>query len=209
VATAPEVRAGGAGATPHPGVARLVVLAALCAVGAVGCDADRPESGAPDASADGARARDGASPAVTRDAGFVDTPPCTPTLASVQSAIFATTCTAEYCHGGTPAGGLWLLSPDVARELVGAPAMMCGGWTLVTPGSPERSLLWQKLTSDHPPCRTEHMPFGKGRLRPEALACVRGWIESLGADGGSAPPSPHDASAPDAARRDTGALDGG
>lgn len=110
--------------------------------------------------------------------------PCEPTLASLQASIFAVTCAAEYCHGASPAGGLWLLSPRVAEELVGAPSTVCLDWTLVTPGSPERSLLWQKVSTDHPPCRTERMPFGKGRLRPDALACIRGWIEGLPRDGG-------------------------
>jgi hypothetical protein len=164
-----------------------------------GCAVDGSSRGGPlDASGGDAGARDAAAPTLPRDAGFVDTPPCVPTLASVQSTIFATTCADEYCHGGTPAGGLWLLSPHVSEELVGSPSTQCLGWTLVAPGSPERSLLWQKLTSDHPPCRTEHMPFGKGHLRPGALACVRGWIENLTGDGGGMDARAPDASAGDA-----------
>jgi hypothetical protein len=110
---------------------------------------------------------------------FAATLPCEPTLPSIRESIFAVTCAFEYCHGASAAAGLWLLDPDTNRELVGAPSADCPGWALVEPGAPEHSLLWQKLSSDHPPCRTERMPYGKARLPPAALECVRGWIEGL------------------------------
>jgi hypothetical protein len=95
------------------------------------------------------------------------------------------TCAFEYCHGASPATGFSFLDPHVDVHLVGAPGV-CPGWVIVKPGSPEHSLLWQKVSSDHPPCHGERMPFGKGRLPPDALACILGWIENLDADAASA-----------------------
>lgn len=110
---------------------------------------------------------------------FVDTPTCESSLASIQTNIFAVTCAFEYCHGTSPAAGLWLLDPKVERQLIGVRAGVCLDWVIVEPGSPERSLLWQKISSDHPPCRSERMPYGMGRLRPEAQSCIHDWIQSL------------------------------
>jgi hypothetical protein len=118
---------------------------------------------------------------------FAPTLPCEPTLSSIQANIFVVTCGFEYCHGASAAAGLWLLDPVPGRELLAA-SVDCPDYRLVEPGSPEKSLLFLKVTSDHPPCRTERMPFGKGRLPAPAIECIRGWITGLGASGdGSAP----------------------
>ena len=159
-------------------VVTVAAVVAAAALALLGCDGTPSPKGAPatqDAGGDGASAPD----------AYVAVLPCEPTLASIQASIFEVTCQFEYCHGASAASGLWLLDPHVERELVGVRSAGCPGWTLVTPGSPERSLLWQKITSDHPPCRGNRMPYGLGRLPPQAIECVRGWIESLGTDGAS------------------------
>ena len=132
-------------------------------------------------------ARDAGPNRVHEDAlGFAPTLPCEPSLPSIQANVFAVTCGFEYCHGPSAAAGLWLMDPEPEHELVRAPSADCPEFTLVEPGSPETSLLFLKVTSDHPPCRTERMPFGKGRLPAPAVECIRGWIAGLasGADGG-------------------------
>jgi hypothetical protein len=135
-----------------------------------GCSNEGSPSGARDAAAGNAR---------TEAQALAPTLPCEPNLPSIQANIFAIACSFEYCHGASAAAGLWLLDPDPERELVQAASVDCPGFVLVEPGSPENSLLYQKVTSDHPPCRTERMPYGKGRLPDAAIDCMRGWIEGL------------------------------
>jgi hypothetical protein len=109
---------------------------------------------------------------------------CDGTTASVQQ-LLAHECGSSGCHGGVdPAGALRLRDSDIIQALVGAPSGTCDGWTLVVPGDPEGSLLWNKLYSTLPACG-DPMPLS-GRLEAIQLACIRDWIESLPAlDGGS------------------------
>ena len=82
---------------------------------------------------------------------------CSPDAASIQANLFKASCDGAGCHGTeTPALGLTLVgvSPD---ELVGTSAVLCSGWDMVVPGSPDKSLLYQKLLST-PPCG-ERMPL--------------------------------------------------
>lgn len=106
-------------------------------------------------------------------------PPCEPTLASIQQNIFQLTCQWPTCHGHpTPAWGLVLVDPDVAQHLVGVASGSCPGWMRVVPGSPEQSLLYEKISSDHPPCGAR-MPWGPEILPESSIRCVRDWISSL------------------------------
>jgi hypothetical protein len=91
--------------------------------------------------------------------------------------IFTDDCTT--CHAGTSA--MVDLAPVVAWSmLVGQPAPMpdgCGG-TLVVPGNPDASYLYQKLSSARP-CYGEQMPlgdFGPVPLPDCVVAIVRAWI---------------------------------
>ena len=157
------------------------LLVAAVALAAAACGPSPPSRGLV-----GGREKD-AGVDGSGDSGVLGIRPCEPTLTSLRAAVFGTSCNWEYCHGEqSPAWDLWLLAPDLEQALVGAPAGTCRGWTLVVPGHPEESFLWQKLSSDHPPCRTERMPLGLRKLPPHALSCVRGWIESLAASPGDA-----------------------
>ena len=104
--------------------------------------------------------------------------------------IFNNNCV--YCHSP---GADVDLSPAVSwGNLVGRPAPAteaCGG-TLVVPGDPSASYLYQKLSSDQP-CSGLRMPrseFGSDPLPDCVLALVSNWIASgapgPGADGGGA-----------------------
>jgi hypothetical protein len=110
---------------------------------------------------------------------------CEPTLPSLERTVFGVACGYDSCHGdNNPAWDLYLTLGNVAERLIDEPAGGCEGWTLVVPGSPERSLFWRKLDDAVPPCG-EAMPLGLGRLPEPVLACIRGWIVSLGsAEGG-------------------------
>lgn len=155
----------------------FVALVLVCLAGC--SEESTPPGGAGDAAGGGVHAD---------VQSFAPTLPCEPTLPSIQANIFAVTCGFEYCHGASAAAGLWLLDPSPDHELVLAASADCPGFTLVVPGSPENSLLYQKVTSDHPPCRTERMPYGEGRLPAAAIECIRGWIAGMGENGdGSLP----------------------
>lgn len=84
-----------------------------------------------------------------------------------------------FCHG--PAGALF----DIRREapiapLVGRPVRHDFGHegaSLLEPGQPERSLLYQRLASDDP---SEQMPpIGRTHHDPEGAALIREWIAAM------------------------------
>jgi hypothetical protein len=106
---------------------------------------------------------------------------CEPTLQSIRDTIFVTSCGFDSCHGDNNFAYMLNLVLDVqglSTELVDAPAKSCKGWTLVVPGDPDHSFLWNKLTMETPACGME-MPFYTEPLSAPALECIRGWITSL------------------------------
>ena len=105
----------------------------------------------------------------------------TPSFALIQ-AIFDRNCVS--CHS---AGADLVLAAGVSwSNLVGRPAPpleSCGG-TLVVPGDPDTSYLYQKLSNDRP-CSGMRMPrgeFGSEPLQDCVTALVRAWI-AAGAPG--------------------------
>jgi len=67
-------------------------------------------------------------------------------------------------------------------QLMGKSSALCSGWSLIVPGSPEKSFLYQKLTASMPACG-EVMPLGKPL--PDASAqCIADWIQGMAASGG-------------------------
>jgi hypothetical protein len=157
----------------------------LAVVVSTGCSNQDPAT-EPAVSTDAA-ARDAASPADAQTEARELSPSripadfhCDPTLDSIEAGIFTTSCALEYCHGRTPAWGLNLAADTqtVYDRLVNVRALSCEGWTRVTPGDPEHSLLWNKVSQEKPACG-ERMPFGFEPLPDAALECIRGWIAQL------------------------------
>jgi hypothetical protein len=100
-------------------------------------------------------------------------------------AVFRDSCGGSGCHEGTPAASNLTLtegSPETA--LSGVASLGCASWDLLVPGSPERSLVYQKLVLDTPPCGLR-MPV-EAPLSASDVECVAQWIQSLG--GPDAPP---------------------
>jgi hypothetical protein len=92
-------------------------------------------------------------------------------------AILTQSCAFGGCHSKKDAtSGLDLESPDIGRRLKGKAAASCVG-TLVDPGKPDNSLIYNKLT-DPPPCGSR-MPLGKDELYPEDKDVIRKWIAGL------------------------------
>jgi hypothetical protein len=103
--------------------------------------------------------------------------------ADVYDAVILTHCSA--CHNdATSFGGLAFFPGGAAfayGNLVGVSAgkgetYLCrdSGLMRVSPGDPEHSLLYLKLTM--PPCGREMPPADFGEVAPEKLALVRRWI---------------------------------
>lgn len=111
---------------------------------------------------------------------------CTPDLPSIQRTIFDRSCATTGCHDATGrSAGLSLTAADSPSQLIGVKAGTCEA-TRVTPGSPERSLLFQKLSDGA--CGSR-MPFGAAELSAAEKECIRRWIAELPApvDGGGGP----------------------
>lgn len=102
-----------------------------------------------------------------------------PTFDAIHNEIFIPTCAAVFCHLSDDFF-FNAISPERAYEtLVGAVTTSpeCGstGLERVSPGHPERSLLYLKLTD--PPCGRK-MPLGFAPQLPEPeIEQIRVWIE--------------------------------
>lgn len=106
------------------------------------------------------------------------------TFSAIYSMLFprSTKYQCEFCHGlpaNEVSNGRLAMGMDQATAyaaLVAQPStsMMCGGRELVTPGDPDNSLLYLKLTS-HPPCG-DQMPLSGLALTSSQLQMVRTWI---------------------------------
>jgi len=102
---------------------------------------------------------------------------CSSGFQPAVSDIFATSCSSDGCHGAVePAVGLDLVSAGVEKRLIEQPAASCDA-TLVVPGNPAQSFLYEKIVASSPQCG-DPMPIGV-MLDDAKLACVRKWIAEL------------------------------
>lgn len=194
-----------------------LLVAILCA--GSGCSAEVPKDRATDAAAP---APEAAPSAGHRDAGWGSTPPpdgtpptYAPTFYAVYWEILQPTCGTVFCHATD--AYYELASPERGYEtLVGVPASSFGcqgtGLDRVSPGHPEASLLYLKIT--HPPCGSVMPPAfgGQPALAPRQIDQIRRWIlRGAPRDGGLHDPRKYDAGAvdggPDGAAGDAGARD--
>lgn len=147
---------------------------------AAGTDAVADIAGTDAATADAAAPDVDAPDSAGTDAATADVPAAP--FSAVQ-AVFDARCT--NCHSaqalGLPGYAKLPLTSDVAwANLVNQPAHETCGGTLVVPGKPDASYLWQKLTADTP-CDGGHMP-AKFEVMPappltaDQLAAVHDWI---------------------------------
>ncbi len=107
---------------------------------------------------------------------------CSADAESIRSTVFAKSCAGAGCHGSeAPAAGLDLVSKPL-DQLMGTSSALCSGWSIIVPGSPEKSFLYQKLTATMPACG-EPMPLA-GHLSDADTQCVADWIRGMGSGGG-------------------------
>lgn len=133
---------------------------------------------------------------VARSASPLAHCPCPPvpadTFATIEQRIFGRhTCTAALCHGRAPGQGGLLLAGGAAYEnLVGVPSLADGTMPRVTPGDPDRSLLWRKLAARTLQLRGvpgNAMPIGDPSLDAIELDAVRRWIAAGAPEHGAVP----------------------
>lgn len=99
----------------------------------------------------------------------------------VEQAVLATKCATSGCHdAASKSGKLDLSGAGVHARLVGQPAT--GGGTLVDPGNPDKSVLYEKLLPMPP--YGSRMPLGSA-LDDATIACVRAWVASGAVDAGA------------------------
>lgn len=103
-------------------------------------------------------------------------------FARVQQEVFDAGCTAGGCHAtGANAGGLVLEEGRSWANIVGVvPANQAAAQAnllLVSPGQPEGSFLYRKLTGEIGPGQGSRMPLGAPILEERRIALVRQWIE--------------------------------
>lgn len=105
-------------------------------------------------------------------------PTLAPTLTNVAAAVFAQSCSFNACHGAAAAAGLDLTAADLHDELLGHQVAGNPGATLVEPGDPEGSWLYQMIAKCEPEGGTgSHMPLNSPVLLDDrSIALVREWI---------------------------------
>lgn len=126
----------------------------------------------------------------------------------VQQDILQPRCGVGGCHddSGQPAAQLDLTVEDPADALSGTMASMCSGRTLIVPGDPDGSFLFEKVNAEDPECGRP-MPLTGEALDEDEVACLRAWIADLGG-AGDAGAGARDAAAGDAGGS-RGAMTGG
>ncbi len=93
--------------------------------------------------------------------------PAAPRLSELEKDVFAPSCAYTACHAAAgAANGLDLQTPGTWKRLVDQKASVAGK-TLVVPGAPEQSYLYERLTGTMPP---------GAPLEPAERARIRDWI---------------------------------
>lgn len=98
--------------------------------------------------------------------------------------ILQSTCATSACHAGPAAAqGMRLEAGRIYRSTVNIPSRTDPRLLRVSPGAPDRSLLYLKLLPpDEGHYRGPRMPRGMDPLSEDKIALVRRWIESFPAD---------------------------
>lgn len=83
------------------------------------------------------------------------------------------------CHGGaTPARGLSLQGASSYDHIVNVPSTELPGMNRITPGDPDHSYLFLKVTDRHVDAggRGRRCPLGQPPLPPDRIEQLEGWI---------------------------------
>jgi hypothetical protein len=102
-------------------------------------------------------------------------------FATIQTEIFNQTCVQASCHdAATRQGGLDLTAGVSYGNLVDVPPQnavaVAAGDLRVTPGSPEQSFLYRKVTGELAAGEGGRMPLGATPLSPSEIQLIESWI---------------------------------
>ena len=105
------------------------------------------------------------------------------TFDRVQKQIFNNSCALSGCHDSeSTAAGLLLEVGAAYTQIVGVMpnnvAAQGLGWDRITPGDPEMSFLYHKVTGDLGPGLGSRMPLGRPPLAANLIEIIRLWIEA-------------------------------
>ncbi|WP_198154612.1 hypothetical protein [Plesiocystis pacifica] len=109
-------------------------------------------------------------------------PAIEPTLDNVATVIFEQSCAFNACHGqSNPAAGLDLISPGLHGRLLDHEVLGDPGASLVEPGDPDNSWLYQRVAECEPQSgegvSVTHMPLNAPILLSDpSVALLREWI---------------------------------
>lgn len=103
-----------------------------------------------------------------------------PTLARVHAEVFTPQCAACHVDRSVPSAGFSLRWDATLRERLLAPATQAPDMPRITPGDPERSYLWHKVSGTHRQLggRGERCPVDAPPLDEATMNLLRTWIES-------------------------------
>lgn len=97
------------------------------------------------------------------------------TFGRVQSEVFTPSCALSGCHDASGRQeGLVLSAGSAYAMTVGRPSSQLPSLQRITPGSPENSYLYRKVTGAS--ISGERMPFGGPSLSDAQLRLIRDWI---------------------------------
>lgn len=154
---------------------RALVVFVVCLLGTLACYSGPAPLDGQSRGSTGVEAGAGTLEMSGSQSGTATGVECTPTEQGVRDAILIPACATEGCHDAVAvAAGLDLSVPDLTAALVGVEAATCEGQTLVVPGDPGRSFLFDKLQAQ-PMCGTR-MPV-VASLSDDEIACIEAWIE--------------------------------
>ncbi len=165
-------------------LAAIFLLAGACTGGGsgfTGADDDLLPDASPsdDASPDDATSEPDADPAQDAQADApededTDEPAPTSTLCDVSETLFEPHCTG--CHNGS-VHPYDLRINGLAERLINAESPAHAGLTMVVPGQPDESFIYQKLVGTQPSGTGDLMP-PQGELSQEVTKVLREWIEA-------------------------------
>ena len=112
---------------------------------------------------------------VSRDFRFAVGDPSNPSLKFVQEVVFTPSCAKVQCHGQAYASELSLRPGKAWESLVNAPSKAAPDRIRVVPGSPETSVLIEKISSSDPSFG-ERMPKEGATLSDAEIELVINWV---------------------------------
>lgn len=103
-----------------------------------------------------------------------ESPPVQPKFSALNEHIFSKKCSFRACHGGDANAALRLDGAGAYENLVEVPSEQLTGMDRVSPGNPDASYLFLKLSEERPPMGVRMPP--NQPLETNEIEAIRLWI---------------------------------